>query len=210
MSETEVRANIITFIAAGHETTANAIMWSLFLLSQSPEWRERVVAEADRERECPIEEKADRLVETRAVIEEAVRLYPPIAAISRSAIKADELAGKAIKPGAMVVIAPYVLHRHRQVWERPDDFDPNRFLGPARDAIERFAYMPFGFGPRMCIGQGFALQEATLVIAAVMREFALEMAPEQKVWPVLKITVRPENGLPMRLMMRIAGIKQSA
>jgi cytochrome P450 len=209
LSETEVRANIITFVAAGHETTANAIMWSLFLLSQSAEWRQRVAAEADRMIECPIEEKSDRLVETRAAIEEAIRLYPPIAAISRAAINADELAGTAIKPGAMVVIAPYVLHRHRRLWERPDVFDPDRFLGGARKSIDRFAYMPFGFGPRMCVGQQFALQEATLVLSAVMREFVLEMVPGHKVWPVLKITVRPENGLPMRLKMRPDKIARS-
>jgi len=202
LSETEVRANIITFIAAGHETTANAIMWSLFLLSQSTEWRQRVAVEADRMIECPIEEKSDRLIETRAVIEEAIRLYPPIAAISRAAINADDLAGTTIKSGAMVVIAPYVLHRHRRLWERPDVFDPYRFLGDARESIDRFAYMPFGFGPRMCIGQRFALQESTLVLSAVMRDFVLEMVPGQKVWPVLKITVRPEKGLLMRLKMR--------
>src|SRR6516164_8182374 len=144
MSEAEVRANIITFIAAGHETTANTITWSLFLLSQSSHWQERVVAEAEREIGGSVEGLAERLVETRAVIEEAVRLYPPLAAISRAAIGADELLGCAVKPGSMVVIAPYVLHRHRLLWERPDEFDPNRFLGPARDRIDRFAYLPFG------------------------------------------------------------------
>ncbi len=124
MSETELRANIITFIAAGHETTANAVMWSLFLLSQSRCWTERVVTEAYLEAGAAIEDRADRLVETRAVIEEAIRLYPPIAAITRAAINGDELARVAIKPRAMVVIAPYVLHRHRQLSERPNVFDP--------------------------------------------------------------------------------------
>jgi cytochrome P450 len=202
MSETELRANIITFIAAGHETTANAVMWSLFLLSQSKEWTARVAAEADREHNCPIEEKSDRLIETRAVIEEAVRLYPPIAAITRAAISGDKLAGATIKPGAMIVIAPYVLHRHRELWRRPDVFAPRRFLGAEKASINRFAYMPFGFGARMCIGYLFALQEATLLVSAVTRHFTLEMAPGHKVWPVLKITVRPKDGLPMRLELR--------
>ena len=204
MSEAEVRANIITFIAAGHETTANTISWSLFLLSQSPHWQERVVAEAEREIDSSVEGLAERLVETRAVIEEAMRLYPPLAAISRAAIAADELGGRHIEPGSMVVIAPYVLHRHRLLWERPDEFDPNRFLGPARDRIDRFAYLPFGVGPRICIGSAFALQEATLVVATVMKHFRLQPVPGRRVWPVLRVTLRPDGGLPMVVRRRSA------
>jgi len=204
MSEEEVRANIITFIAAGHETTANTISWSLFLLSQSPHWQERVVAEAEREIDSSVEGLAERLVETRAVIEEAMRLYPPLAAISRAAIAADELGGRHIEPGSMVVIAPYVLHRHRLLWERPDEFDPNRFLGPARDRIDRFAYLPFGVGPRICIGSAFALQEATLVVATVMKHFRLQPVPGRRVWPVLRVTLRPDGGLPMVVRRRRA------
>jgi cytochrome P450 len=205
LSETELRANIITFIAAGHETTANAIMWSLFLLSQSPEWEKQVVTEADRELRSP-KHDADRLVVTRAVVEEAIRLYPPIAAITRCAYDRDELAGVNIRPGAMIVIAPYVLHRHRRLWQNPDIFDPTRFVGRARDEIDRFAYMPFGFGPRMCIGQAFALQEAPIIVASVMRHLVLELSDQERVWPVLRITVRPKNGLPMRLRSRHARV----
>ena len=127
-----------------------------------------LAVEAEREIGGSVEGLAERLVETRAVIEEAVRLYPPLAAISRAAIAADELLGCYIKPGSMLIIAPYVLHRHRLLWERPDEFDPSRFLGPARSRIDRFAYLPFGVGPRICIGSGFALQEATIVVATVM------------------------------------------
>ena len=202
MSEAEVRANIITFIAAGHETTANTISWSLFLLSQSAHWQERVVAEAEREIGGAVDGLAERLVETRAVIEEAIRLYPPLAAISRSAVAADELSGCRIKAGSMVVIAPYVLHRHRLLWERPDEFDPTRFLGRARADIDRFAYLPFGVGPRICIGSGFALQEATLVVATVMKHFRFEPVPGRRVWPVLRVTLRPEGGLPMVVRRR--------
>jgi cytochrome P450 len=202
MSEAEVRANIITFIAAGHETTANTISWSLFLLSQSAHWQERVVAEAERELGGGVDGLAERLVETRAVIEEAIRLYPPLAAISRAAVAADELSGCHMRPGSMVVIAPYVLHRHRLLWERPDEFDPTRFLGRARAGIDRFAYLPFGVGPRVCIGSGFALQEATLVVATVMKHFRLEPVPGRRVWPVLRVTLRPEGGLPMVVRRR--------
>jgi cytochrome P450 len=204
LSEAEVKSNIITFIAAGHETTANALAWSLFLLSQSAEWSERVATEARRELGAGgvRDGVADRLVETRAVIEEAIRLYPPLAAISREAIAADELAGEAIAAGTTIVIAPYVLHRQERLWEDPDLFDPTRFLPPAREAIDRYAYLPFGAGPRICIGATFALQEATLVLATVMRRFHLQVAPGHAVWPLQRVTLRPRGGLPMRITAR--------
>jgi cytochrome P450 len=197
MAEVEVRSNILTFIAAGHETTANLLTWSLFLLSQSPHWRERVEAEAERELDGPVAGPAERLAVTRAVIDEAARLYPPIAAISRVALDADELAGAKVKRGSLVVIAPYVLHRHRLLWRNPDEFDPRRFLGEARGEIDRYSYIPFGAGARTCIGSAFALQEATLVLAAIVRNFRLEMAPGKRVWPMLRVTLRPEAGMPM-------------
>lgn len=204
LSEAEIRANILTFIAAGHETTANCITWSLFLLSQSAQWRERVHAEADRELDGPMDGLADRLVETRAVIDESNRLYPPIGAISRSAIGPDKLAGEQINPGTMVVIAPYVLHRHRALWTNPTTFDPNRFLGNARETIDRFSYLPFGVGPRICIGATFAIQEASIIVAALMRRFTLEMSPGHMTWPMLKVTLRPKDGLPMLIRRRAA------
>jgi cytochrome P450 len=202
MSEAEIRANIVTFIAAGHETTANTIAWSLFLLSQSPEWCDRVRAEASSALDGPVAGLAERLPTTLAVIEEAIRLYPPLPAISRAAIGQDELAGHKIKASSMVVIAPYLLHRHRMLWERPDIFDPNRFLGSARSAIPRYTYLPFGAGPRICIGSAFALQEATVVVAAIVRNFDFELAPGRAVWPVLKVTLRPQGGLFMHLRPR--------
>lgn len=202
MTEEEVRSNILTFIAAGHETTANCLSWSLYLLTQSAEWRDNVIAEARRELDGPIEGLAERLVLTRAVIEEALRLYPPIAAISRVATGPDELAGVAVKRRSMVVIAPYVLHRHRRLWEAPDHFDPHRFLGAARATIDRFAFLPFGAGIRTCIGSAFALHEATLVLATIMRHCVLEPVPEHAVWPVLRVTLRPAGGLPMTVRWR--------
>jgi len=202
LSEAEIRANILTFIAAGHETTANCISWSLFLLSQSAEWRQRVQFEVDREYGGAHDGLADRLIETRAVIDETNRLYPPITAMSRVAIGPDDLAGEPIKPGTMVVIAPYVIHRHRALWAKPDKFDPNRFLGEARETIDRFAYLPFGVGPRICIGATFAIQEASIVVATVMRNFSLEMVSGCTPWPVQKVTLRPKDGLPMIVRRR--------
>ena len=203
LSEAEVRSNILTFIAAGHETTANTLSWALFLLSQSQAWRSRIEAEVDRELSgSPDAGIADRLVETRAVIEETVRLYPPISAISRVALGGDELNGEPVRPGSLIVISPYVLHRHRLLWDRPDAFDPGRFLGSAHAAIDRFAYLPFGAGPRKCIGATFALQEATLVLAAIVKHFRFELKPGHTVWPMLRVTLRPAGGLPMIVSKR--------
>jgi cytochrome P450 len=199
MTLAEVRSNILTFLSAGHETTANTLTWSLFLLSQSDHWRARVQEEAEREFRGPEEGLVDRLVVAKAVIEEALRLYPPIAALSRSAKGPDRFGEHDIKAGSLIVIAPYVLHRHRKLWHQPDVFDPGRFLGEARRSVGRFAYLPFGVGPRICIGSSFALQEATIALASLSRrfEFRLEQAP--KVWPLMSVTVRPANGLPMRI-----------
>lgn len=204
MSLAEVRSNILTFLSAGHETTANALVWSIFLLSQSPEWRARVQEEAERALDAPADCLAEPLIATRAVVEEALRLYPPIAALSRTARRADTLGDFYVKPGSLVVIAPYVLHRHRRLWDQPDVFDPARFLSAARSAIPRFAYLPFGVGPRTCIGSSFALQEATIVLAVLMRRFDLKLMPDARVWPMQKITLRPATGVPMRVASRRA------
>jgi cytochrome P450 len=202
MTLAEVKSNILTFLSAGHETTANTLTWSLFLLSQSPEWRARVEAEVDREMAGPAEGLAERLVVTRAVIDEAVRLYPPIAALSRIAHGPDLVGGHQVKRRTLIVIAPYVLHRHKKLWDRPDVFDPSRFLGDKRQEIDRFAYMPFGAGARTCIGSTFALQEATLVLATLVRNFKMRLAPDARVWPMLRITLRPENGMPLLIEPR--------
>jgi cytochrome P450 len=201
-SSAEIRANVITFMSAGHESTANAIAWTLFLLTQSSVWRERVTAEATRELARPAETLLDQLVETRAVVEEALRLYPPLAAISRVARSSDELAATPIRRGAMVVSALYVLHRHRLWWNEPEFFDPARFLSPSRVSIDRYIYMPFGAGPRACIRSVFALQEAMIVVAAIVREFELDVAPGHVVWPLHRITLRPRRGLPMIVRRR--------
>jgi cytochrome P450 len=113
-----------------------------------------------------------------------MRLYPPIVGITRTAGRRDELAGRAIERGTMVVVSPYVLHRHRVLWDDPDMFDPGRCLRDAAGKIDRYAYLPFGVGPRMCIGAAFALQEATLALAIMVKNFTLTLAPGQPVWPI--------------------------
>ncbi len=205
LTDLEVKANIITFIAAGHETTANALTWALFLLSLSPEWSERVAAEADRVLEGPPGAWAEQLVETRAVLEETMRLYPPVASLSREAIGPDDLCGRRIRKGALVIIAPYVLHRHKLLWNHPERFDPSRFLPGTREAIDRYAYLPFGAGPRICIGAAFSLQEATIVLATLMRRFEVTPVRGHRVEPVQRITLRPKNGMPLAVRPRRAG-----
>jgi cytochrome P450 len=111
--------------------------------------------------------------------------------------------GRRIRRGALVVIGPYVVHRHRLLWDRPDIFDPTRFLAGTRDRIDRYAYLPFGVGPRSCIGSAFALQEATIVVATITRNFELEVAPGHTVWPVHRVTLRPQGGLPMAVRSRV-------
>ncbi len=202
LSEVEVQANIVTFIGAGHETTANALTWSLYLLSNAPEWQERLAAEADAVLDEP-DLRVDALVATRAVVEEAMRLYPPVASLSRVALGPDDLAGRRIRKGALVLVAPWVLHRHRRLWDEPELFDPRRFLPGRREAIDRFAYLPFGAGPRVCIGAAFALQEAVIALAKMMQAFRVEPAPGV-VEPVQRITLRPRGGMPLILRRRAA------
>lgn len=199
LNDAEVRANIITFIGAGHETTANALTWSLFLLSHAPEWQERLAQEADRQGDNT---DTQNLIETRAVIEETMRLYPPVASLSREAIGPDDVLGRRIRKGTLVMIVPWILHRHRLLWKAPDVFDPRRFLPGEKDKIDRFAYLPFGAGPRVCIGASFALQEAMIVLSRIMRHFQLRPVAGHAVRPVQHITLRPEGGMPLIVTRR--------
>ncbi len=202
LSQEEVYANVLTFIGAGHETTANALTWALYLLSLAPDWRDRLAAEADAAFSGPVENLVERLVQTRAVIEEAMRLYPPVANISREALDADDLCGRRIRKGTLVMIPPWVLHRHKLLWTRPNHFDPSRFLPGEREKIDRFAYLPFGAGPRICIGATFALQEAAILLASILRQFRLDHVAGHEVVPVQRITLRPKDGMPMVLRRR--------
>ncbi len=206
LSETEVAANIVTFIGAGHETTANTLTWALFLAQTDAAVRARLEAEAQSAfaaSACALE-LLPRLVFTRAVIEEALRLYPPVPSLSREAIGDDEVAGQAIPKGSLVIISPWVLHRHRRLWSAPDLFQPDRFLPEYREAIDRYQFLPFGAGPRVCIGQGFAMQEAVLALSSLVRRFRFHVAPGYDVSPVQRVTLRPDGGLYMTVRPRTA------
>lgn len=202
LSEREIAANIVTFIGAGHETTANALTWTLYLLSLAPDVREAVEAEVDAADDLVGAAVArDGLPMTRAVIEEAMRLYPPVPSLSRVALEPDEAAGVEIPKGALVIVSPYVLHRHRLLWEEPARFKPERFLPGARERIDRYAYLPFGAGPRICIGLQFAMVEAVLALALICRSLRLVHAGDAPV-PLHQITLRPAGGMPMRVSVR--------
>jgi cytochrome P450 len=204
LSDIEVRANIVTFIGAGHETTANALSWSLYLLSQAPDVRERIEREVEQVLGTrPIApDDLPRLVFTRAVIDEAIRLYPPVPFMSRAPIEDDWIGNLKVPKGSLVAIAPWVLHRHRRLWDEPDGFDPDRFMPERRAAIDRFGYLPFGAGPRVCIGASFALQEAAIVLASIVRAARLDLVEGHEVRPLHRVTLRPQGGLPMRLRLR--------
>jgi cytochrome P450 len=195
--EAEVFDNVMTFVFAGHETTANALAWTLYLLSQFPDADARVAKEVANAQDL------DGLSYTRMVLEESLRLYPPAPIISRDSIGADVVGGIAIRPRTSIMISPWVLHRHRTLWEDPDYFDPERFSPGRREKIHRFGYLPFGVGPRVCIGMGFAMQEALIILSALLKQFRFELVPGHPVEPQARLTLRPKYGLKMRVWRRV-------
>jgi cytochrome P450 len=210
MPEADIRANIVTFIMAGHETTANGLTWALYLLSQSPDWRERAETEADEAFDPGRPASLERCEVLRAVFEEALRLYPPAATLTRQAIADDEILGVRIPAGTVVAISPYVLHRRRGLWDNPDAFDPGRFLGERRERIDRFAYIPFGAGPRVCIGMAFATQEAIVILANFLRAFRFDLVEGHQVMPQQRVTLRPRGGMKMHAKRRRASTISTA
>jgi unspecific monooxygenase len=197
---------VATMIVAGHETTAVALFWSLLLIADAPAVQDRLAAEAKGLDLAPDRAAAvlPELVYARAVVQEVLRLYPPAFTLARQAIAADDAAGVAIPARAIVLIAPWVLHRHRRLWRDPERFDPDRFL-PGAPPPDRFAYLPFGIGPRVCIGAQFALTEATLVLAAIVRAFGIARADDEPVMPRGIVTTQPDRSPPFLLQRRVGG-----
>ena len=193
-SRAELRDQMATLIVAGHETTALALFWSLYLLARDQEAQARLAAEvAGRDLGAGAAAEAmPQLVFTAAVVSEALRLFPPAFTLVRQARKADRAGEVAIPRGAVVMMAPWVLHRHRRLWAEPDAFLPERFL-PGAAPPPRFAYLPFGAGPRVCVGAQFALAEATLVLARLMQAFHVSMADDRPVLPAPVITTQPDH-----------------
>lgn len=204
MNDRQLRDEMVTFLVAGHETTAVALSWSWYLLSGHPQARTRLFAEVDDvlgARPPQLTDLAD-LPYTRMVLDEALRLYPPAWATARQAHDDDEVGGLRVPRGSVVTLSPYVTHRHPAFWERPEEFDPERFT-PERSA-ERpdFAYFPFGGGPRGCVGRQFATMEGQLILATVAQQFQLDCAPGHRVAPDPILTLRPRHGVPMTATRR--------
>jgi cytochrome P450 len=191
---------VATMILAGHETTATALFWSLYLLALDPATQEKLAAEvkgAAVDGALAIE----RLKFTRAVIDETMRLYPPAALIARTPTSADTIAGLPVKKGDLVLIAPWLLHRHEKLWSEPNAFIPARFM-PGTPPPDRFAYLPFGVGARVCIGAHFALVEATLALAKLIGAFRVELLDKAPVMPVAVVTTQPDRSPMFRITRR--------
>jgi cytochrome P450 len=207
LSAAEVRDEIITIFMAGHETTAVTMTWVWYLLSQHPAEEATLHEELDSVLggRTPALEDLPKLTYTRMVIEEAMRVYPPAPGISmRQAKEADEICGFKVSPGLQIGISPWILHRHRLLWEEPERFDPTRFSKEASDKRPRFAYLPFGGGPRVCIGATLAMTEATLILALLAQRFRLRLKEPQEVRLQTRITLRPKDKLLMVLQRRAA------
>lgn len=194
-----LRDELVTLLLAGHETTASTLGWAFYLIDQHPQVAERLREEArtvlgDR---LPEFEDLHRLEYTTMVVEETMRLYPPVWMLSRIAQGPDTIAGYDIPAGADVVVCPYTLHRHPEFWERPERFEPDRFDRERRAQRPRYAYIPFGAGPRFCVGNHLGMMEAVFVIAMVMRELRLELPRGASVVPEPMLSLRVRGGLRM-------------
>ena len=180
------------------------LTWTLYLLSRAPEWEARVLEEIRQVVPSgPVTgEHIDRLVTVQQVLKEAMRLYPPLPVMTRYAAKDTELASKHIRAGTLIGLPIYVIHRHRKLWDDPDQFDPSRFT-PEREArYSRYQFMPFGAGPRICIGAAFALIEATAMLATLVRAARFETPPAQDPIPVWRVVLLPKDGMPLQVTIR--------
>lgn len=204
MDDRALRDEIVTLVIAGHETVAAALTWAWHLLGTDPVALSALSTEVDHVlgSRPPRFEDLAALPYTRAVLDEALRLYPPAWVITRRCLDGDILSGVEIPAGALVITSPWVVHRDPTAWPDPSRFDPTRFLPQHREQQVRSAYLPFGAGPRLCVGREFALAEATLVLATLASRFRLAPVPGHRVRPHAQVTVRPHGGLPMRLHRR--------
>ncbi|SLN71721.1 cytochrome P450 [Roseisalinus antarcticus] len=198
----EMVDQVAIFFLAGHETSASALAWTLYLLALYPEWQE-VLAEEGRE-VTPDFSSVSKLRVTRDVFREALRLYPPVPMMVREAAGAETFRKRAVRRGAQIVLSPWHLHRHARLWDRPDDFDPARWGTENGRACMREAYMPFSAGPRVCTGAGFAMVEGVLLIALIARRFRIERVAGRDPVPVAHLTVRAKDGIWLRLTPRNA------
>ena len=199
LSDDELRDNVVTFIGAGHETTALTLAFSLYLIANSPETQDRLLREVrDACGDRPIDATlVDELPFHEQVLKEAMRLYPPVSIIDRMASEDIDLGDVQVKKGDFALNLIYVMHRHKTLWEHPERFDPDRFAPDRVKGMHRFQFMPFGAGPRICIGMKFAYMEAIAILATLVRDLRFLPNAAHKVEPNIRITLRPEGGMPL-------------
>jgi cytochrome P450 len=207
LSPAALRDEAAVIFMAGHETTANSLAWTWYLISQAPEVEDRLNAELDRvlQDRLPTLEDVPRLVYTRAVFEETIRLYPPVPLLGRQAMHEEAIRGRRIPAGSLLLVVPWLLHRHRQLWDKPDHFIPDRFLPENSRTRPKHAYIPFSTGPRICAGAAFGLTEAILCLAVLAQRAKLRLATGAVVEPVCRLTLRPGDTLPMLVEAREPG-----
>jgi cytochrome P450 len=205
LDQAAIRNEAAVIFMAGHETTANCLAWTWYLLSQVPSVEARLHAELDEVLggRAPTQGDLPRLIYTRAIIDEALRLYPPVPVLARETTGAETLRRRDVPVGSIVMVAPWLLHRHRKYWDDPDHFRPERFL-PDAPAPDKYVYVPFSVGPRVCAGLTFGLSEAILCLATLAQEFSLTLKPGATVEPICRLTLRPGDTLPMTLRLRRA------
>jgi len=204
MTDQQLRDEAMAFLLAGHETTALALSWTWYLLSQNPEVENKLHEELAKVLggRAPQASDLPRLTYTESVVKESMRLYPPAWAMGRSAIKPCEIGGYRVQPGASVVMSQWIMHRDPRYFPNPEQFDPSRWSAESAQKLPRFVYFPFGGGPRVCIGASFAMMEATLLLAAIAQKFQLRLVPGHPVIPLPSFTLRPKHGIKMELQER--------
>ncbi|WP_320199834.1 cytochrome P450 [Agrobacterium sp. rho-13.3] len=204
MTDAEIVDNLMTFITAGHETTALGLAWTFDLLSRNPDVERKVLSEIDKVTQGrPVTaDDVSKLVYTRQVFSEAMRLYPPAPIITRTALEDFRLGEYLIPAGTVLIVPIYAVHHHASLWQDAEIFDPDRFTPEAAKARHRYAYMPFGAGPRVCIGNAFAVMEAVAILAVLLQKVRLAAIEPQTPKPVMKVTLRPDKTIRMKLVLR--------
>jgi cytochrome P450 len=211
MTDKQLRDEVMTLTMAGHETTANALGWTFYLLSKDPEVERRLRREVTTAigDGAPTADDAPRLKYAAMVVQESMRLFPPVWAFERQAVEDDVVGGCRIPAKALIALSPYLLHRHQAYWENPEGFDPDRFAPAEVEKRPRFAYLPFGGGPRQCIGMGFAIMEAQMLLARIVQRYRLELIPGHPVEPEPVVTLRPRHGIRMRVRRQVTEAESS-
>lgn len=203
MTRKQIRNEIIVLFMAGHETTANVLAWTWYLISQAPDVEKKLHEELDSVLGNRVPEYADveNLKYTRAILDETMRLYPPVPILSRQALKDDEIRGRKVPAGSLMLVVPWLIQRHKKFWENPDHFIPERFM-PGSKKPQKFSYLPFSAGPRVCIGKSFGITESVLAVAIIAQRFRLSLSPDEEVKHECRLTLRPKGKLPMNMTIR--------